>query len=59
MSLRILCRLVAFWLVAIVVLSSCASTKSTAQTDPNSMLQAPQSNYETHGEVSVMYGHSF
>jgi hypothetical protein len=58
MSLRILGQSLVFSLVA-VVLCSCANTNSAAQTDPNSMLQERQSNYETHGEVSAMYGHSF
>jgi hypothetical protein len=58
MFLRVVGHLVAFSVVA-VILSSCANTKSAAQTDPNSILQQPQSNYQTHGEVSVMYGHSF
>ena len=43
--------LVASW----SLLSSCADTK---QADSNSVIREPDSDYEVHGEVGAMYGHT-
>jgi hypothetical protein len=40
------------------LLSSCANTEQTTQSDADSILRKPESDHEVHGEVGVMYGHS-
>jgi len=40
----------------LLLLSGCAETKQTGQSDSNPVLQ--QSDHEVHGEVGVMYGHT-
>ena len=50
------------WLVVLIatwlLLWGCADTKQAAQADSNSVLQKPESDYEVHGEMGAMYGHT-
>jgi ABC-type glycerol-3-phosphate transport system substrate-binding protein len=45
-------------IAALLLLSSCAGTKSTAQADSNSILREPDNSPEIHGEVGTLYGAS-
>jgi len=45
-------------IASLLLLSSCAGTKSTAQADPNSILREPDNSPEVHGEVGAVYGSS-
>jgi hypothetical protein len=40
------------------LLSGCADTKQSTQTDSDPILRKSESDHEVHGEVGVMYGHS-
>jgi len=51
-------RLFIILIASLLLLSSCAGTKSTAQTDPNSILREPDNSPEIHGEVGALYGAS-
>jgi hypothetical protein len=54
MFARLFVILIASW----SLLSSCANTEQTTQSDTDSILRKPESDHEVHGEVGVMYGHS-
>jgi hypothetical protein len=51
-------RLLIILIAPLLLLSSCAGTKSTAQADPNSILREPDNSPEIHGEVGALYGAS-
>ena len=51
-------RLFIILIASLLLLSSCAGTKSTAQADPNSILREPDNSLEIHGEVGALYGSS-
>jgi hypothetical protein len=46
-----------FFSCCVALLTSCASTKSTAQSDQNSIIRE-SSEPEIHGEVGAIYGRS-
>jgi hypothetical protein len=51
-------RTFVIFISALSLFSGCADTKQAAQADSNSVLQKPASDYEVHGEVGAMYGHT-
>jgi hypothetical protein len=51
-------RLSIILIASSLLFSGCANTKSTAQTDPNSILREPDNSPEVHGEVGALYGAS-
>jgi hypothetical protein len=51
-------RLFAILGASVLLFSGCANTKSTAQTEPDSILHEPENFSEVHGEVGAMYGAS-
>jgi len=53
-----LIRLLGAAALSCALLSGCANTKQTAQTDSNSILRKADSGPEIHGEVGAMYGAS-
>ncbi len=46
MCARVFVIFIATW----SLLSGCATTKSTAQADPNSIIREPESDHEVHGD---------
>jgi uncharacterized protein YceK len=54
MRARVFVIFIATW----SLLSGCATTKPTAQADPNSIIREPESDHEVHGEVGMTHGAS-
>jgi hypothetical protein len=53
-----LLRLFVVLVASALLFSGCANTKSTAQTETDSILREPENSSEVHGEVGALYGAS-